>query len=130
MEQKRSRGLFEKAENASVRNTPAQKENTLCPKAPSKKRFEGKRERLTGGPTSQVQTRTELAGARRLRWSPALIHGEVGGSEGTYGFTMSFRVGGWWAWPSASTTSTAALSPADGGSGEDETLRRELQTSN
>ena len=87
------------------------------------KRFEEKRERLTGGPTL-------LAGARGLRWSPAVIHGEVGGSEGTYGFTVSFRVGGWWTWSSASTTSTVASTPADGGLGEDDTLRRELQPSN
>ena len=55
MKQKRSRGLFEKAENVSVGNTPAQKENALCPKAPSEN-GSNKRERLTGGPTRQVQT--------------------------------------------------------------------------
>ena len=49
MKQKRSRGLFEKAENASVRNTPAQKENTLCPKAPSENGSKEKKERLPGG---------------------------------------------------------------------------------
>ena len=78
MKQKRSRDFFEKAENASVRNTPAQKENTLSPKAPSENDSKEKKERLTGGPTRQVQIPTELAGARRLRWSPALIHGEAG----------------------------------------------------
>ena len=62
MKQKRSRGLFEKAENASVRNTPAQKENTLSPKAPSENDSKEKKERLTGGPTRQVQTPN---GARR-----------------------------------------------------------------
>ena len=88
---------MKKAENVSVGNTPAQKENALCPKAPSENGSNKReRERLTGGPTRQVQISTELAGARRLRWSPALIHGEVGGSEGTYGFRVSFRVGGWW----------------------------------
>ena len=56
MKQKRSRGSFEKAENASVRNTPAQKENTLSPKAPSENGSKKKNERLTGGPTRQVQT--------------------------------------------------------------------------
>ena len=49
MKQKRSRGLFEKAENASVRNTLAQRENTLCPKAPSENGSKEKKERLTGG---------------------------------------------------------------------------------
>ena len=36
---------------------------------------------------------------------------------------MSFRVGGWWTWPSESTTSTATLSLADGGSGNGGELR-------
>ena len=49
MKQKSSRGLFEKAENASVRNTPAQKENTLSPKAPSENGSKEKKERLMGG---------------------------------------------------------------------------------
>ena len=65
MKQKRSRGLFEKAENASVRNTPAQKENTLWPKAHLEKWFEEKKERLTGGGShlSGSNSETELAGA-------------------------------------------------------------------
>ena len=54
MKQKRCRDLFEKAENASVRNTLAQRENTLCPKAPSENGSKEKKERLTGGPTRQV----------------------------------------------------------------------------
>ena len=49
MKQKRSRGLFEKAENASVRNTPAQRENTLCPKALSENRSKGKEREADGG---------------------------------------------------------------------------------
>ena len=49
MKQKRSRGLFEKAENASVRNTPAQRENTFCPKAFSENGSRGIEEGLTGG---------------------------------------------------------------------------------
>ena len=96
MKQKRSRGLFENAENASVRNTSAQKENTFCPKAPSENVRRKEREADWGVPPVRFKLRTELAGARRLRWSPALIHGDVGGSEGTYGFTVPFRVGGWW----------------------------------
>ena len=44
-----------------------------------RKRFEeGKEERLTGGShPSGLKTPKELAGARRLRWPPALNHGEA-----------------------------------------------------
>ena len=67
------------------------------PEGAFRKRFEGKEREADGGvPPVRFKLRTGLAGARRLRWSPALIHGEVGGSEGTYGFRVSFRVGGWW----------------------------------
>ena len=66
MKQKRTRDLFENPENASVRNTLAQRENTFCPKALSENGSKEKGERLTGGPTRQVQNPTELAGARRL----------------------------------------------------------------
>ena len=55
-------------------------------------------------------------------------HGEAERSEGTNGFRVIFRVGGWWTWPSESTTSTATLSPADGGSGDGGVLRWVLQT--
>ena len=55
MKQKRSRDSFEKAENASVRNTLAQRENTLCLKASPENGLKEKKERLTGGPTRQVQ---------------------------------------------------------------------------
>ena len=131
MKEKRSRGLFEKAENGSVGNTPAQRENTFCPKALSENGSREREERLTGGPTRQVQKLpTEFAGARRLRWSPALNHGEAERSEGTKRFRMFFRVGGWWTWPSESTTSTATLSPADGGSGDGGVLPWVLQIPN
>ena len=52
-----------------------------------------------------------------------MIHDELGGSESTYVLSVSFRVGGWWTWASGSTTSTATLSPADGGSGDGGELR-------
>ena len=55
MKQKRSRGLFEKIENGSVGNTPAQGENTFFPEALSENGSREKGERLTGGPTRQVQ---------------------------------------------------------------------------
>ena len=96
MKQKRYRDLFEKTENGSVGNTPAQRENAFCPKALSEKRFEGKRREADGGvPPVRFKTPTELAGARRLRWSPALNHGEAERSEGTKRFRVFFRVGGW-----------------------------------
>ena len=109
MKQKRTRDLFEKPENGS----------------------RGGEERLTrGSHPSGLKTPKELAGARRLRWSPALNHGEAERSEGTNRFRVFFRVGGWWTWPSESTTSTATLSPADGGSGDGGVLRWVLQTPN
>ena len=49
MKQKRTRDLFEKPENASVRNTLAQRENTLCPKALSENGSKGKRRDADGG---------------------------------------------------------------------------------
>ena len=79
-----------------------------------------KREADVGGPHVRFEN---LAGARRLRWSPASNHGKSGRSECTKSISVSFRVGGWWTWASESTTSTATLSPADGGSGEDGELR-------
>ena len=54
---------------------------------------------------------------------PASNHGELGETEGTKSFSILFRVGGWWTRPTGSTMSTATLSPADGGSGEDGELR-------
>ena len=121
MKQKSSRGLTEKTENASERNAPAQKGKRICPKAPTengsrKKRIEADR----GGPHVRFK---KFAGARRLRWSPASNHGETGRSECTKSFSVSFRVGGWWTRASESTTSTATLSPADGGSGDGGELR-------
>ena len=73
-----------------------------------------------GGPHVRFK---KLAGARRLRWTPASNHDELGGSEGTKSFSVSFRIGGWWTRPTGSTTSTATLSPVDGGSGEGGELR-------
>ena len=50
MKQKRSRDLFEKTENGSERNAPAQREDAFCPKVPSENGSRGKiEERLTGG---------------------------------------------------------------------------------
>ena len=123
MKQKRSRDLFEKRENGSVGNTLAQGENTVSPRGE-------RREAGRGVPPVRFKTPTKLAGARRLRWSPALNHGEAERSEGTKRFRVFFRVGGWWTWPSESTTSTATLSPADGGSGDGGVLRWVLQTPN
>ena len=121
MKQKSSRGLTEKTENGSNRNAQAHRENVLCPKAPTENGSRGKKERLMWG--VHMSGLKDLAGARRLRWSPASNHGELGGSEGTKSFSMFFRVGGWWTRPTGSTTSTATLSPADGGSGEGGELR-------
>ena len=96
-------------------------ENVFCPKASTEN---GSRKNRTEADMRGPHVRFEkLAGARRLRWSPASNHGETGRSECTKSFSVSFRVGGWWIRPSESTTSTATLSPADGGSGEDGELR-------
>ena len=78
-------------------------------------------QRLTGG--SHMSGLKRLAGARRRRWTPASNHGELGETEGTKSFSVSFRVGGWWNRPSESTTSTSTISPADGGSGGGGELR-------
>ena len=128
MKQKSSRGLTEKAENGSNKNAQAHRGNVLCPKAPTENGSREKRiEADRGGPHVRFK---KLAGARRLRWSPALNRGEIERSEGTKRFSVFFRVGGWWTWPSESTTSTATLSPADGGSGDVGMLRWVLQASN
>ena len=67
------------------------------PEGAFRKRFEGGRREADGGvPPVRFKTPKEFAGARRLRWSPALNHGEAGRSEGTKGFSVFFRVGGWW----------------------------------
>ena len=97
------------------------RENVFFLKAPTKN---GSRKNRIEADTRAPHVRFEkLAGARRLRWTPASNHGESGGSEGTKSFSVFFRVGGWWTRPTGSTTSTATLSPADGGSGEDGELR-------
>ena len=132
MKQKRSRDLFEKnRKRFGKKHVSPERKHTL-PEGAFRKRFEGeKKERLTGGShPSGSKFPTGLAGARRLRWSPVLNHGEAERSEGTKRFRVFFRVGGWWTWPSESTTSTATLSPADGGSGDGGELRWVLQTPN
>ena len=122
MKQKSSRVLTEKTENGSNRNVQAHRENVLCPKAPTENGSRGKKERLTWG--VHMLGLKDLAGARRLWWSPASNHGELGETEGTKSFSVFFRVDGWWTRPTGSTTSTAPLSPADGGSGDGGELRR------
>jgi hypothetical protein len=93
------------------------------PEGVFRKRFGGEGERLTrGSHPSGLKIKTELTGARGARWSPASIHGEAGEKEGTYGLTGLSRVCGWWSWSSAGTTSTAATTPADGGSVESGSL--------
>ena len=96
MKQKRSRGLFEKAENASVRNTPAQKENTLCPKAPLEKRFEGKEREADGGshPSGSNSNR-----ARRRRKAAVVAGVDPRRGRGIGGYLRVQGVlprGGWW----------------------------------
>ena len=121
MKQKSSRVLTEKTENASAGNAQAQRRKRILPEGANRKRFANKRtEADMRGPHVRFE---KLAGARRLRWTPASNHGELGGTEGTKSFSILFRVGGWWTRPTGSTTSTATLSPADGGSGDDGELR-------
>ena len=97
------------------------KEKTYFARRRQQKTVRGnKTEADTRGPHVMFE---KLAGARRLRWTPASNHGELGETEGTKSFSVFFRVGGWWTRPTGSTTSTATLSPADGGSGEDGELR-------
>ena len=94
MKQKSSRVLTEKTENASVGNAQAQRRKRILPEGANRKWFANKRtEADTRGPHVRFE---KLAGARRLRWMPASNHGELGGSEGTKSFSVSFRVGGWW----------------------------------
>ena len=121
MKQKSSRVLTEKTENGSFGNAQAQERRRILPEGANRKRFANKRtEADMRGPHVRFE---KLTGARRLRWTPASNHGELGGSEGTKSFSVFFRVGGWWTRSTGSTTSTATLSPADGGSGEDGELR-------
>ena len=121
MKQKSSRVLTEKTENGSIGNAQAQRRKRICPKASTEN---GSRWNKTEADTRGPHVRFEkLAGARRLRWTPASNHGESGGSEGTKSFSLFFRVGGWWTRPTGSTTSTVTLSPADGGSGDGGELR-------
>ena len=121
MKQKSSRVLTEKTENALIGNAQAQEGKRICPKAPTEN---SSRENITEADMRGPHVRFEkLAGARRLRWTPASNHGELGETEGTKSFSVFFRVGGWWTRPTRSTTSTTTLSPADGGSGEDGELR-------
>ena len=96
-------------------------ENVFCPKAPTENGSGKIKQRLTRG--ARMSGLKRLAGARRRRWTPASNHGELGETEGTKSFGVFFRVGAWWTRPMGSTTSTATLSPADGGSGEVGELR-------
>ena len=91
------------------------------PKAPTANG--SKENKIEAGRRGPLVRFKRLAGARRLRWTPASNHGELGETEGTKSFSVFFRVGGWWTRPTGSTTSTATLSPADGGSGEVGELR-------
>ena len=135
MKQKVSRGQLIKIENASFENTPAQRGDVLWQKAPSENISFKRKERLTreshpSGLKFQTGGGTDRVSARELRWSPAAIHSELGGSEGTYMLSVFFRVAGWWWWSSASTTSTAVLAPADGSSGGVGSRRGGLRRSN
>ena len=121
MKQKSSRVLTEKTENGSIGNAQAQEGKRICPKAPTENGSGKIKQRLTRG--ARMSGLKRLAGARRWRWTPASNHGELGETEGTKSFSVFFRVGGWWTRPTGSTTSTATLSPADGGSGEGGELR-------
>ena len=121
MKQKSSRVLTEKTENGSFGNAQAQERRRILPEGVNRKRFGEIEQRLTRG--ARMSGLKRLAGARRRRWTPASNHGELGETEGTKSFSVFFRVGGWWTRPTGSTTSTATLSPADGGSGEDGELR-------
>ena len=49
MKQKRTRDLFEKPENGSVGNAPAQRENTFCPKALPENGSKGEKREADGG---------------------------------------------------------------------------------
>ena len=121
MKQKSSRVLTEKTENASVGNAQAQRRKRICPKAPTENGSKEDRIEADGrGPPVRFK---KLTGARRLRWTPASNHGELGEMEGTKSFSVFLRIGGWWTHPTGSTTSTATLFPAGGGSGEDGELR-------
>ena len=121
MKQKSSRVLTEKTENASAGNAQAQRRKRILPEGVNRKRFGEIEQRLTRG--ARMSGLKRLAGARRRRWTPASNHGELGETESTKSFSVFFRVGGWWTRPTGSTTSTATLSPADGGSGEVGELR-------
>ena len=92
MKQKSSRVLTEKTENASVGNAQAQRRKRICPKAPTENGSKENRiEADRRGPPVRFK---KLAGARRLRWTPASNHGELGETEGTKSFSVFFRVGG------------------------------------
>ena len=121
MKQKSSRVLTEKTENGSFGNAQAQERRRILPEGVNRKRFGEIEQRLTRG--ARMSGLKRLAGARRRRWTPASNHGELGETEGTKSFSVFFRVGGWWTRPTGSTTSTATLSPADGGSGGGGELR-------
>ena len=87
-------------------------------------------ERLTGGlhlSGLKFQTeKTERDGARGVRWSPAAIHGEAGGSEGTSVFPHRLVV----VVVASEYHVEASFAPADGDSGGRGTRRRELRRTN
>ena len=66
MKQKRNRDLFEKTENGSERNAPAQRENAFCPKALPENDSKERAERLTvGSHASGLNFKKKANGARR-----------------------------------------------------------------
>ena len=89
MKQKSSRVLTEKTENASVGNAQAQRRKRICPKAPTENGSKENRiEADRRGPPVRFK---KLAGARRLRWTPASNHGETRRSECTKSFSLPHR---------------------------------------
>ena len=67
------------------------------PEGAYRKRFGGERCEADKGPhSSGLNSETESRRRQVLRWSPAPIHGELGGEKGTYNFMEVFRVDWWW----------------------------------
>ena len=64
MKQKRTRDLFEKPENGSVGNAPAQRENTFCPKALPENGSKGEKREADGG-VPPVRFKTSNGARRR-----------------------------------------------------------------
>ena len=92
--------LFKSYKGFRTRDLSVMKQKVSTgPTDKNRKRF-GKRENTDKGSHPSglnfQRGKTGLDGARELRWSPAAIHGEAGGSGGTRVISVSFRVGGWW----------------------------------